>query len=140
MATTRKKATQQNPITARELKAMIDGIELISGDNWAPDKQQWKNIRIQIARLRDEEVVSTEVYLENYEDDEVEIHHPPQHRELVIPSSSMQPDHQQPVQQFVPTRPTTPLAPAAPKLQIAADGSIKTPNIDSSEGYQSGFE
>jgi len=38
-------------VTIRDFKAMIVGMDMIMGDDWTPDENQWKRIRNKINAL-----------------------------------------------------------------------------------------
>jgi hypothetical protein len=61
-----KKKISDKPLSIRELKAWLEGIDDIQGgrEKWTPDQNQWKRIREKIDQLPDESFVSGDIRVE----------------------------------------------------------------------------
>ena len=115
------------PMSVREFKAKLEGIEMFQGDDWHPDETQWKLIRKMI-----DNVVEMEV------------------KEPIQQSRWVNTENRQPVQQAsLPssyTYPTASLPPLSASPQSGTIPSINpnipiaTPDIDTSgKDYTSSF-
>lgn len=142
-------------VSVKEFKAMIHGMDLLGGDDWAPNAEQWKRIRAMIGNLEDEPAASAAAVT----------YQPPTHVAETLPAPRAQtnaPPSNNPLENdspefFAPAPPSSipsgpvamgqsssGLAPArqpqpAPKPQVNENGAIKTPDIDTSNGYNSSF-
>lgn len=92
-------------------KAWLTGIEEMQGEDWSPNLEQWKRIKSKLMDIED--TPSVPAYAE-----------PPRLQQPWIPP-----------QQFTP--PTSSAFDVAPRMPIQHMESTKTPDIDSSAGYQS---
>lgn len=120
---------EEKTLTIRDFKVMIEGMDMVLGEDWYPTEAQWKRIRAKIDLLIDtSERPNTRIMS-------------PQSN-VVMPEGSV--DNllagfpQVPVPN-VDVDPTPP--PPVSMLSKLADGStgVKTPDIDTSEGYDSKF-
>jgi len=118
-------------LTIRDFKVMIEGMDMVLGEDWYPTEAQWKRIRAKIDLLIDTSerpITNTRIMS-------------PQSN-VVIPEGSV--DNilagfpQVPVPN-VDVDPTPP--PPVSSLTQLADGSkgVKTPDIDTTGGYDSKF-
>lgn len=104
---------EESGITLSEFKAWLSGVEEMQDDDWAPTLTQWRRIRAKFFDIKQDTAAVTQ--------------RPPAMR-------GQQP-YQQP--QYVPSeRPSMP-QPPPPGLDNGQSGRAKTPDIDSSNGYQS---
>lgn len=126
-------------ITINDFKSMLIGMDLILGDQWTPDENQWKRIRKKI-----------DVLIETHErSGGVASAVPP----LVGPSSHLPVDSNLnisdaellrsfpsvPVVTAIPIGELEPTSSALTPTPADNNGPIKTPDIDSSAGYKSEF-
>lgn len=126
-------------ITVRDFKSMIEGMDMIMGDDWTPNEDQWRRIRKKIDALIETEtqpkplaaggqpVVGGSVLSKFPTSVPASI---PSNAELATPPSSLTPPVAQPV------------IPKSVASGPVADGTVarvKTPDIDTSSGYQTGY-
>lgn len=145
-----KMSTEEKPVSVREFKAMIQGIDIMGGEKFTPNAEQWSRIRRMIDRLEDTPapvappapavlpmaqpaaqprtaVVNPHNPLEN---DSPEFIAPPPSG---VPAGSV-------TQGASTSALAPPPAPApAPTGGGTKDDPIKTPDIDTSGGYNSSF-
>ncbi len=116
-------------VTINDFKSMLVGMDLILGDDWTPDENQWKRIRAKIDAL-------------------IVTHEQPRSVRSTVPDYSLPPvDSNELLRSFpnVPVDNSVPIGEAAPAGQSAlvppqvAPTDMKTPDIDSSTGYKSSF-
>ena len=120
-------------ITVRELKALLEGMDMLQGKTWVPNAQQWRKIRQKISQLEDEELV----YVKELEEEE-EYNAPQAPRPRAPMPTSAPPTSA--LDEAASTPAPTPL-PNAARPHQTADGKTKTPDIDTSNGYNvSAFE
>jgi len=123
MAIKRKRKQKQ---TLREFRAWLQGVEELQAENWAPNRDQWKLIRDKIDGITVEERV-----IEKVVNNTVQGQNIPQAAPRPVPTTLP----------FIPPPPTggIPLSeidmtPAARAMLNPQDGTIKTPDIDTSNG------
>ncbi len=51
MSEENKKTKEEEIVTIQDFKSILVGMDLILGDNWTPDENQWKRIRTKIDAL-----------------------------------------------------------------------------------------
>ena len=152
----RPKKVQLEPITLREFKAWLEGVEELQPDDWCPDLEQWKKIRSKINCISPE-TIHTNIPQQPVQP-QATTNYPPQPNDA---PRTPPPRQQQPPmrpRQVQPQQPSALEQPAqdvqmteaakaamsgklpAPGMDMSADGKIKTPNVDSSDGtYTSSF-
>lgn len=133
-----RKKTKHDPISLRDFKQWLSGVEDMQGDGWIPDAYQWKKIREKLETI--EEVDYVDVEQDMHESTIPTLTNP------IYPASSLEFAPQQ-----VPTTPVKPQssstpapitgAPSTHRLMATEEGQhTVTPNIDTSSGtYRSSF-
>ena len=114
-------------ISLDEFRAWLSGVEEMQDEGWFPSDSQWATIRKKMDLIEEQEVeVPVQQAHQPYQQPQAHQPYMPQHG----------PVH--PVQEAS----GAPAAPRVQSLQPSGDspGSLKTPDIDSSEGYTSSFE
>ena len=43
-----KEKKEEKVVTIRDFKVLIEGMDMVLGDNWVPTDEQWKRIRTKI--------------------------------------------------------------------------------------------
>jgi len=122
-------------VTINDFKSMLVGMDLILGDEWTPDENQWKRIRAKIDAL-------------------IVTHDQPRTGRSTVPSygpanSNLNVSENEllrsfpnvPVDNSVPIGEAGPSSPSALVPQVAPtdNTAVKTPDIDSRAGYKSTF-
>ena len=126
MASKYKSKSKKGKITLDEFRAWLSGVEEMQPEGWHPSDTQWSTIRNKMDLIDDSEpaqVLTT--------------------TPAVVSHNPYQPQHQPAApQQFPASTMEGTVAPRVQSLQPmgATPGSLKTPDIDSSQGYKSGFE
>lgn len=130
-------------ITLDTFRAWLQGVEEMQEDGWTPSESQWKKIREKIDMIENNTVVQTQptrvepTYSPriSQNDSEHALHGAANHHDdLFIPTESSM--------QVRPRVEPTPLPPTVAQLTASFDPgapAVKTPNIDSSNGYVSPF-
>lgn len=148
----------QNKISVKEFKAMIHGMDLLGGDEWAPNIEQWKRIRTMISNLEDEPAVvvtgpTSVPAMSSAPTRPVSV--PSVEQPTAVPSSHNPLENDNPgfmapaPPSSIPSGPVTmgqsssglaPVPrPSPPKPRVDEKGTIKTPDIDTSDGYNSSY-
>lgn len=114
----------EKPISVREFRMWLQGVEEMQEDSWTPSPSQWKRIRAKIDSIADAPAARPAA--------------PP-----VQPPITYAPTGA-PTMPATPAGPSSLMVPAAPTqlnpLLAGSGGQIKTPDIDTSKSdYQSGF-
>ena len=121
------KRTRTKKISVKEFVAWLGGVEEMQPDGWAPSTEQWQVIREKINTIDSKDVIK------------VPIAAPPSPQAAI---TYAQPVAQQP-SSFAPPPAASnvvPAGPADPMMAAASTGGpIKTPDIDSTNGYESNF-
>jgi len=119
-------------VTINDFKSMLVGMDLILGDDWTPDENQWKRIRAKIDAL-------------------IVTHEQPKAVRSTVPGylppvdSNLNVSENELLRSFpnVPVGEAAEAAPAGQSAlippQVAPTDKVKTPDIDSSAGYKSTF-
>ena len=142
---TRKKKLDAQ--TLNEFRAWLSGVEEMQDDGWIPNETQWELIRQRIGLIKAEEVEVKPVHVG------AGVQPRPQHMAQpqvpvdasgipTLPAASSSFDNVEVVGSTAGASNLATPKPmqAAPKrLQQAVEGPVRTPDIDSSTGYQSGF-
>ena len=117
----RKSKSEDGGISLLEFRAWLQGIEEMQGDTWAPNTEQWKKIKAKIADIVEEEVETSPVPARNTGPQVWRSGEPQAWGGGIAPAS--------------PTAPPIP----APRIAspISNTNPTKTPDIDSSNGYNS---
>ena len=158
---TKTKEREAEIVTIHDFKAMLIGLDLALGDEWTPDEHQWKRIRKKIDALI--ETAERPGGVAPSFPPFARGNNPVVNAPVVDPNTTLSEDHLMQsfpsvaggVPETVPIggagpggpsalTPPVQLPPARPPTQPApvADGSgtqVKTPDIDSTQGYKSGF-
>lgn len=142
----KNKKPEDEVVTIRDFKSMIVGMDMIMGEDWTPNESQWKRIRKKIDAL--------------IETSERPMHDRPIANQPVVRGSDLSEAKlagnfpQIPAPENIPigeaapggqsalTPTPRPPAPVTPRANAPiADGRerVKTPDIDSSDGYKSSF-
>ena len=123
--------TDKNELTIREFKVWLDGLCSFNTDDWTPNLNQWTLIKQKLMNLR-EDSGNLPSHQQSHINQPVDIRMHPRHAIPILSESE----------------PLIPL-PAEPtpeqlarKIEQAKMSSttIKTPNIDTQNGYRSNFE
>lgn len=133
---TKRKKLEKQSLT--EFRAWLSGVEEMQDPGWIPNESQWELIRQRIDLIEEPQPVQTNHvhYNHNGQPD-----NPPQNGDPLIPQVPSAFDR---VQVVAPTSssllevPQARAAPA-PMRRKPLVGSEKTPDIDSTTGYNSGF-
>ncbi len=123
-----KSKVENDNVTIQDFKSILVGMDLILGDQWTPDENQWKRIRKKINALIKTHERSVD---SNRNVSETESLRFPEWPSVPVTA---------PVGDPVPIQ--SALVPQAVPVEGVADGSgsqVKTPDIDSRSGYKSGF-
>lgn len=128
MAAAKKRSTKNknnSPVTVSELKALLEGIEILQGDEFVPTGEQWARIREKIMLLEDSGKAPPTPAPQQAAP-RVQMPNPA----LTAPATSTLTDPAQRVNPQ-PLNPNSPLANGG-----SPDQPFKTPNIDTSKtGY-----
>lgn len=147
------KDKEKDIVTIRDFKSMIVGMDMIMGDDWTPDAKQWKRIRAKIDALietadhsRPAGVLSSPAS---------PTASPPTHTHSTSTDALLKgfPEVPSSIPGDVPVGEPGPAGPSAlapppvmpspamPSNAPVADGreKVKTPDIDTSKGYKSGY-
>ncbi len=126
-AETKSDNKEDEIVTINDFKSMLVGMDLILGDEWTPDGNQWKRIRAKIDAL-------------------IVTHEQPRTVRSTVPSYNPPVDSNLNVSEneLLRSIPNVPIgeAPAQSVLvpsQVAPTDNVKTPDIDSTTGYKSTF-
>jgi hypothetical protein len=113
-----KKKTGNKKVKLAEFKSWLDGFCSAQEEDWVPNKAQWELIKDKIFNLEEMKEHPQTVAQQPYQ-----VHGPSMSYSL-------------------PPRPESLAAPQPqqPAIPVKRDGKIVTPSIDSSNGYNSGFE
>lgn len=145
-----RKKKPQKDITLAEFKAWLEGVEELQPASWAPDKEQWKLIRnkincivadvIEVEKEGPTQPQNLNPVFEARHQGYSQPHPAPQN---IQPGPSMLDSYEPPNVEMTEAAQAalqgqTP--PPTPAPSLTPDGKIQTPNIDSSDGYNSGFE
>lgn len=127
-------SNKDETLTIAQFEAWLEGVEEMQPDDWTPSEAQWKRIRAKIAKL-----------CEDMEKQPLHGHHVPN---VGVPVVPQYPTHNPRVSDHV--HPSTLVdvavtpSPAVPHKPLGAQTSsvtVKTPDIDTSNGaYVSNFE
>lgn len=132
----------ERPVSVAEFKAMIQGIDLLAGEKFQPNPEQWKRIRSMIDRLEDTPqtiangpATITRMIAPN------PVVNPNNPLDNDAPMAAPAPPGGVPAGQVVQGASTSALTPnvAPPPPAGTAEDPLKTPDIDSSDGYKSGY-
>lgn len=104
-------STEDTGISLSEFKAWLEGVEEMQADDWAPSRVQWERIRAKFMQIRNDPVSS-----------------------IKYPANVRAPAAFGPA--YVPEVPSRP-QPLPQGMLTGLEGRAKTPDIDSSNGYQS---
>jgi len=155
---------EKKPVSVREFKAMIAGIDIMGGEKFTPNAEQWKRIRDMIDRLEEEQPVPVPVQTtQSYQPPAVAPAPPQQPAQpagapaVANPNNPLENDNAEfvvpapsggvppgPVTRGASTSSLAPVA-APPKAPPPMQGEgtrenpVKTPDIDTSGGYNSTF-
>ncbi len=125
-----KPLVKNEVVTIQDFKSILVGMDLILGDQWTPDENQWRRIRKKIDALIKTHERPVDSNRNISETESLRFSGWPSVPATVVPVSELTP-----VSALIP--------PAIPQPNPAvADGSgakVKTPDIDSRTGYKSEF-
>jgi hypothetical protein len=102
-------STEDTGISLSEFKAWLEGVEEMQADDWAPSRVQWERIRAKFMQIRHESPAPRRAH------------------------SAAAPGFGPAYVPEVPSRPQ----PLPQGMLTGLEGRAKTPDIDSSNGYQS---
>ena len=119
-----KENKEETVLTIHDFKVMIEGMDMVLGDDWYPTEVQWKRIRKKLDQI----IVNVER---------------PAPYNVALPGAPVDSSILSTFPQ-VPVAADVPIGEAPPTFQretTLSDGSagVKTPDIDTSGGYDSGF-
>ena len=130
------KVKENDNVTIQDFKSILVGMDLILGDQWTPDENQWKRIRRKIDALIETHERSVDSNRNVSETESLRFPEWPS-----VPANANVPVGEVPIQSALVPSALVPPAVAQPNTAVA-DGSgaqIKTPDIDSRSGYKSGY-
>lgn len=135
--TSKKTAKPSKQLTLGEFRAWLSGVEEMQADDWYPDPQQWKTIRAKIEEVIDNP--NSRTSNARYVEDAPREIRPagPSMLTGMDPRMSMAPGMANPNMPQITNTDTMAGGPVDRNTPIAR---IKTPNIDSSRGYNPAFE
>ena len=122
-----KKKTGNKKVKLAEFKSWLDGFCSAQEEDWVPNKAQWELIKDKIFNLEEMKEHPQMVAVQPYQV------HGPSMSNYSLPPRPESLAAPQPAQQQSPQ-------PQQPAIPVKRDGKIVTPSIDSSNGYNSGFE
>ena len=136
-----KDKKENKVVTIRDFKVLIEGMDMVLGDDWVPTEDQWKRIRTKIDamietedRAADRPVPGNVDPVRSSSDNELLSSFP------VVPSTIPAGAAALPPEPSALAPPAPAPAPLAPSAMPTLEGAeVKTPDIDSSKGYSSRF-
>lgn len=117
-----KKKTGNKKVKLTEFKSWLDGFCSAQEEDWVPNKAQWELIKNKIFNLEEMKEQPQMVAQQTYQVHGPSYSLPPRPESLAAPAQDQ------------------PSQPQQPAIPVKRDGKIVTPSIDSSNGYNSGFE
>ena len=137
MSKEKKEKKEEKVVTIRDFKVLIEGMDMVLGDDWVPTEEQWKRIRAKIDamietedRAADRPVDSTRVVA----DGRLPSNFPVVPSNIPAGAASLPP-----APSALTPPPAAPPAIAPGSVPTLESAQVKTPDIDSSKGYSSQF-